>query len=293
MTDVPSPVQLKEAARMLMDIGDSVSEDEVSDRFTELAGEWHPDIDDREDASDRFKALNTARDILLDNVNLRDESTIATAENTLTDFISVNRLSDIDVPDPRSRGFASDPGERIDPTSVSRSDVSGVDPEERSEVMREVYLGVETLLVWQGTANLFDPDYTRQDFFRDLNGYIDNENPDDIQPSDYYNATSRGVRDDVTEENFVESIRTLELRLQDQYGSGASISEVARIISYFMVQGGFQIGPEGTVVGGNTFGGDPRFGRDSRFGRDNRFARGGGLTKGPDERFTEDDRFGR
>lgn len=282
MVDRLGPGEIKEAARRVLGLDRNPSDDEIQSAFREMSGKYHPDVSDEEGAEGMFTAINQARDVLLGNENLSDESVQATSTNVFSRALGEEEISEIESGSFSTQEFSSDPVQRTDPTGFDPSDFVGMGSEERSEVTREIYLGVETLLVWQGVSNLYEAGYDRQDFFQDLNDYIGEEDPESIEDVDYYHATLDGIRDEVDMEVYLNSISRLESNLQKQYGQGANVSEIAKIIANFMVQGGLTIGESGRIVGGSRLGNDPRFGRDERFGRDTRFGRDSRFARGPD-----------
>jgi len=271
------PIVLERLAAEVLDVSVDTPDDEVEDVHRDLVTEVHPDVSDAPNAAERFKAVNTAKDILVGDFDFADRASRSTAKETMSSIIGDEMVREIEESADTGPRYTGTAQKRTDPTGFDMSDFSGAGPDERAQMVKTVSLGVETMLVYQGVSNLYKTRYIREDFFEDVNDYIDTQDPERISYRDYYEATKEDLRQEVTREVFINSIQTFEEGLEQEYGQDTTISEVARIIAYFIVQGGVDIGLGERFIQSGAFGRDERFSRgrpsSTRFGRDERFGR--------------------
>lgn len=262
------------AARVL-DVEVSAGDADVEAAYRDKVAEWHPDVSDAPNAEERFKAADTARKILLGEVDFGDPDEVNTAESTLKRLFTEVEIEEAAEETAGGARYQSSAKKRTDPQSYDVSDFMGMSEEERSEMVQRVALGVETTIIYEAVQGLYQNGYTKDDFFNDINEYIGEAHPESITFGDYYDATGDSLREGVSRDLFLDSIRKVQSELQNQYGEGATLREVGRIVAYFIVQGGIDLGFGARFVG------------DSRFGRDDRFSRGGGSSSkfGRDRRF--------
>lgn len=261
----------------VLGIEPDADDDKVEEVYRNKVRDWHPDVSDDEDAEEKFKAADTARDVLLGDINFGERSEVSTAESTLKSLFDEGEIEEAARESEPSARYTSTAQKRTDPDSYSAEDFMGMSEEERSEMVQRVSLGVETTIIYQSVRGLYEKGYSKADFFNEINGYIGNNPLDEVGFNDYYKATKDSLRDGVSKELFIESVEKVQSELQNEYGEGATLREIARIISYFIVQGGVDLGIGARFVGDDRFGRDDRFSRgrrgDSRFGRDDRFDR--------------------
>lgn len=264
------------SARVL-DVDVDAPDSAVHGAYRDKVGEWHPDVSDDPQAEAKFKAADTARDILVGELDFSDTDKVRTAESTLKDLFPESEIKEAAKESADTPGYSSSAQKRTNPESYDVEDFMGMSQEERSEMVQRVALGVETTIIYDAIQGLYEQGYTRDDFFDDINEYIGETHPENIQFEDYYEATGDSLRGNVTRELFLDSISKVQDELQNEYGEGATLREVGRIVSYFIVQGGIDLGFAGRFVGDSRFGRDERFSRgrssDRRFGRDSRFDR--------------------
>lgn len=274
---MPSYNLLEVLSGRVLGVNPGADEDEIRSAFQDKVTEWHPDVSDDPDAQDKFQAANTARDILLGEFNFGDPDRVNTAEGVLKRLFTEDELQEASRETSDTTSYRSAAQKRTDPDSYDVSDFMGMSGDERQEMIQRVALGVETTLVYQAVQGLYVQGYNKDDFFTDVNDYIGEAHPNEITFDDYWEATNDNVRANVSRDIFIESMEKVQAELQQEYGDGASLREVARIVAYFMVEGGINVGAPGRMVGDSRFGKDARFSRggrgSSRFGRDSRFDR--------------------
>lgn len=272
---------LVELASRVLEVDTDASDSEVDSAFRRRSSEWHPDVSDDDDAQEKFLAARVARDVLLGDIDFTDSQDIRNAKDSLSAIFEEDVISDIsrEVSGPTeyssSAETRSDPREYADAASGPRG--GGID----RELQKEVALGVETVIIYEAVSNMYDFGYQQGDFFKDVNDYVGQADKDRIDFGDYYEATKGSLRDEVSRELFISSCEKIQDSLQDEYGQGTNIREVARIVAYYMVQGGINIGNFSNFVGRSDMGGDDRFTRGHPLGRHGRGSRG-------DSRFTRD-----
>lgn len=272
---------LEQLAAKVLEVDVDASEDEINEAYREKTSQWHPDVSDDPDATDKFTAASEAQDILLGDVDFSDPNSTRNAMNILTRIVDEDEVRGMRSETEKEVGYRSEAEARADPSEYSRQDFVGADPSEKREIMKEMALGVETMIIYRSVEGMYESGYGQEDFFEDINDYVGEASGDIIDFNDYYEATKDSLRDGVTRQLFVNSCEKVEENLQEEYGEGTNLREVARIVSYFMVQGGIRIGDIGRFVGTGPFGRDDRFttshplgGHGSRRGRDSRFTRG-------------------
>jgi len=275
---MPSYNLLEILAARVLGVSPSADDDTISSAYQQKVREWHPDVSDDPNATAKFKAADTARDILTGDLDFGDSDAVNTAENTLKDLFTETEIEDAARESTDTPRYSSSAQKRTDPQSYDVEDVMGMSKEERSEMIQRIALGVETMIIYESVQGLYEQGYSKDDFFHDVNDYIGSTSLDSMVFEHYYEATGHALREQVDRELFLDSISKVQDELQNEYGQGATLREVGRIVSYFMVEGGIDLGY------GHKFVGD-----DSRFGRDERFSRGGRS----DSRFGRDSRFDR
>ncbi len=273
---------LEELAARVLEVEPDASEKEVSSAFKDKSSEWHPDVSDDPNANEKFIAAEAARSILLGELDFSDRDKVRSARNNLSELFSESEINQLDRETSAEVGYRSGAEERSDPSGYSRQDFVGASPGEKREMIKEIALGVETVIIYQAVEGMFETGYDQEQFFKDVNDYVGEARSDTIDFDDYYEATKDSLRDEVTEGLFVNSCQKIQENLQQEYGNGTNIREVSRIVSHFMVQGGINIGDVGRFVGGGGVGDDDRFTRGHPLGRhgrgrrsDPRFTRGG------------------
>jgi len=278
---------LEELAARVLDVPPDADEDEVSAAFRDKSSDWHPDISDAPDAQQRFIAAQTARDVLLGNIDFSDFDKSRTAKSSLSHLFDESEVAELSESTKDRASYQSTAEARGNPESYTQADIAGATPDEKREMMKEIALGVETVIVYQSVEGLYERGYDEGQFFSDINDYIGEASKDRIDFSDYYEATKDSLREQVNEELFIDSCGKIQENLQSEYGEGTNIREVSRIVAHFMVQGGIDLGHFGRFVGGRRSGGDDRFTRDHPLG-------GHGRGRRSDPRYTRgDDRFSR
>lgn len=263
------------------------SDQEVKSAFRAAASNWHPDISDEDNAQELYMAADRARQILLGNFNPANRDQVETIEDILFAVFSEDEIDTARDEADAGSSYSSAASKRADPTGFDQADFEGMDPDERRYLVTRLALGIETLIVWQGTEGLYKTEYMKEDFFRDVNKYIGDRELSEFKLQHYYRATQGGIRDGVGEDLYVDTVHKVEHNLQQEYGDGTTIREVGKIVAYFMMEGSMRLGDLDRFVG------DMRYGRDSRFGRgDDRFG-DGPFSSGSDTRYGRDNRFGR
>lgn len=274
---MPSYNLLEILAARVLDVSPSADESMVQSAYRDKVGDWHPDVSDDPDAQEKFLAADTARNILTGEIDFSDADRVSTAESTLRRLFSDDEIEEAARESADTPRYSSSAQKRTDPESYTPEDFMGMSQQERSEMIQRVALGVETTIVYEAIQGLYEQGYDKADFFHDINDYIGSQHPDSIDFGDFYEATEDSLRQGVTEKLFSESIEKVQSELQQEYGDGATLREVGRIVSYFIVQGGIDLGIGARFVGSSSFGRDDRFSRgrgsDPRFGRDSRFDR--------------------
>jgi len=272
---------LRELAARVLDVPVDADEDMVSEAFREKSSSWHPDVSDEPDAMQKFIAAQSARDVLLGNIKFSNADKTRSAKDNLSALFDESEIDDIDESTSKDVGYRSSAETRTDPSQYTQRDVAGASSGEKREMMKEIALGVETTIIFQAAQGLYEQGYEEGDFFDDVNSYIEEARADSIDFGDYYQATWESLRNEVTEELFLNSCEKIQETLQTEYGEGTNIREVARIMAHFMVQGGIDIGDAGRFVGRADMGGDERFTRGHPLGRhgrgrrrDSRYTRG-------------------
>ena len=257
---------LEELARRVLDLPDDFTEDDVQSEFRTKSSEWHPDVNDDDDAGEMFIAAKAARDVLLGDIDFSDATDKRNAKEKLEDFFPEDVVDEVKQESGKSVGYRSTAEQRSDPESYTNTDFAKAGPDEKREIMKDVALGVETTIIFQSVQNMYEAGYMEEDFFEDVNEYIGEASSDVIDFSDYYNATKDSLRDEVTEGFFIESAEKIQESLEMEYGEGTTIREVARIVSHFLVQGGIDLGSIGRFVGSGFTGRDDNFTRDHPLG---------------------------
>lgn len=277
-----NPRLLKELAARTLEVDADASEDEVMSAYRQKSSDWHPDVSDDPDASEKFQAATAARDVLLGDVDFTDPDEVRSRRNNLAYLFDDDEVEEIQSRTESEVGYTSSADTRTDPGEYSRADFVGADPREKREMMKEVALGVETVIIFQSVEGMYEMGYDQEDFFEDVNDYIGEASEDQINFGDYYEATKGSLREEITRNLFINSCEKVQDNLQAEYGAGTNIREVARIVAHFVVQGGINIGDVGRFVGGGPMGGDDRFTRSHPLGRhgrtrrsDRRYTRGG------------------
>lgn len=287
---MPNETSLEIMASKILDVSKDPSEDEVQDAYRRKSKEWHPDISDDPEAGEMFKAVNQARDILIPSrgeFSFSDADDVTTAKNIFTRVLDEDEVEGaIEEADEASRSteYRGSTEKRTDPSGYSEADFTHGSASERSDTVKTVALGIETRIIFDAVSNLYSSGYSREDFFNEVNEYVEDYTGDSLTFSDFYEATDDNLRPEVTEELYVNTVERQQESLEEEYGQGTTISEVAKIISYFMVHGSIDLGMSSRFVGSNPFGEDSRFGRDERFSRGGSIG-GGSRTHGRDERF--------
>lgn len=273
---------LKELASRVLEVDVDASEKEIKAAYRDKSSDWHPDVSDDPDAQDKFIAAGNARDVLLGDMDFSDPAQVKNTKDSLSILFSEEELNEIDREKGSRVNYRSEAETRSDPQSYTREDFVGATPDDKREMMKDIALGVETVVIYESVEGMYLMGYDQDDFFNDVNDYIGEASEDQIDFEDYYEATKDSLRDEVTKELFINSCEKVQDNLQSEYGEGTNIREVARIIAHFMVQGGINIGDLGRFVGRSDIGDDPRFTRSHPLGRhgrgrrgDPRFTRGG------------------
>ena len=267
---------LENLAAKVLGISKDSPADEINSVTKEKKKEFHPDLKDERDTTEDFKAVNTAGDILTGEFDFTDSDKVRTAKEVMERVLAQSEIDDA-KPTKKRSGYKGEATSRRDPGSYNIEDISTMSKENREAMIKKVALGIETNILYEGVSSLYEQGYDKDSFFNDVNSYISEYEGETIAFGDYYEATEQSLRDDVTKSLFIDSAERVQDELQNEYGEGATLGEIARIISYFMIQGGIDLGYGERFVGDDRFGRDDRFssgGRgDSRFGRDSRFDR--------------------
>lgn len=273
---------LEELASRVLEVDPDAEEEEITAAFRDKSSTWHPDVADDDVGTDKFIAAQAARDVLLDDVNFSDPNDVNTARKNLSRLFDDSEISEIEKDTSHGVGYRSEAEQRSDPEGFSRRDFAGASAEDKRQMIKEIALGVETVIIYQSVEGMYEIGYTEQDFFEDVNEYIGEASSDTIDFDDYYQATKGSLREEVTENLFINTCEKIQDNLQNEYGAGTNIREVARIVAHFMVQGGIDLGDVGRFVGGGGIGGDDRFTRSHPLGRhgggrrsSGKFTRGG------------------
>jgi len=278
---------LEEMAARVLDVPVDAGDDEISAAFRQRSSDWHPDTNDGPEAEDRFKAANRAKEVLSGDIDFSDQNNVRSAKRSISYLFDEGYMEQPDIDAGGGTEYQSSAEARADPESYTQADIAGATPDEKREMMKEIALGVETTIVYQSVEGLYQTGYDEGQFFAEINDYIGEADKDRINFNDYYEATSESLREEVTEELFVDSCGKIQENLQSEYGEGTNIREVSRIVAHFMVQGGIDLGHFGRFVGGRRARGDDRFSRDHPLG-------GHGRRRRSDPRYTRgDDRFSR
>lgn len=276
---------IEEMAAKVLGIDRHASDDEIDDAWNEKVKGSHPDASDSDGSAEEFQAATTARKILKEDIDLSDPNTLRNIRDDLTKVVDegdVRRDSGIDE---GGVGYSSSAERRTSPGEYTRQDFARASAEEKREMMKEVALGIETTIIFNGVKNLYERGYLEEDFFEDINEYIGEASTERIDFEDYYEATKHNIRDGVAKEFFLDTMENVQDNLQREYGQGTNIREVSRIVAHFIIKGGVDIGDVGNFVGRGDIGDDPRFTRDHPLGGHGSMSRG-------DSRFTrDDDRF--
>lgn len=265
---------LEELASRVLEVDTDASDNEVQNAFRDKSSDWHPDVNDAPDAREKFVAAQTARDILLGEIDFSDPDATRTARRSLSELFSDSEMESIDKETGSHVGYRSEAETRSDPEQYTQADFAGADPGEKRQMMKEVALGVETVIIYQAVEGMYDTGYREDDFFEDVNDYVGEARSDTIDFNDYFEATQGGLRDEVTRSLFINNCEKIEENLQVEYGQGTNIREVARIVAHFMVQGGIDIGDVGRFVGGGGISDDSPYTRSHPLGGHGRGRRG-------------------
>lgn len=273
---------LEALAQRVLEVGEDADEEEIQAAFREKSSSWHPDVSDDDDATDKFIAAQAARDVLLGDIDFGDPDEARTAQSNLSEIFSDDEIDDLDKETSEQVSYRSEAETRTDPSGYTREDFVGADTGEKRQMIKDIALGVETVIIHQAVEGMYERGYTEEDFFDDINEYVGEASKDQIDYGDYYEATKDSLRSEVTEALFINSCEKIEENLQQEYGQGTNIREVARIVAHFMVQGGINIGQVGRFVGGGGVSDDPRYTRSHPLGghgrgrrQDRRYTRGG------------------
>lgn len=254
---------LENLAKEFMDFDDDPSDEEVSERFTELAGKYHPDQSDlpSDEANDMFNATTTSRDILKDNIEIGEVRKIRNGVSQLETALDSVQVADIKqdtiagtgTDKTRTPSGVSSTGERANPADFAGMDFSAASKSEREEIIREIALGYSVRLRYNAVQGLLERGINEDQFYDAVNKYVDETGKGLLNNSDYYDAVEDMVRDQVGRQVFVNSIEKVENELAREYAPGAGIDEVAEIIASMVVQGHIDIGLGEFMVGHDNF----------------------------------------
>lgn len=265
---------LEELASRVLEVDTDATDSQIQQAFRDKSSDWHPDVSDDPNAQDKFVAAQAARDVLLGDIDFSDPDSTRNARRNLAQLFSESVVENIDQETSSDVGYRSEAETRSDPEGFTRADFAGASPGDKRQMIKEVALGVETVIIYQAVEGMYETGYREEDFFEDVNDYVGEARQDTIDFDDYYQATKEGLRDEVTESLFINNCEKIQENLQVEYGQGTNIREVARIVAHFMVQGGIDIGDVGRFVGGGGISDDSPYTRDHPLGGHGRGRRG-------------------
>lgn len=229
---------IREAAAEYLDLQEGATEDEIRAEYRGKVVDYHPDTSDRDDAEERFKALESSKDILIGNIDPTERSRLDTVERQLSQFVDIDQSGGV------TQG-ATTSGEATE-EDIFDTFFGEVDDEVAMASSRAVKID----MVYEATQSLYRPDVTTDDFVEAVMEYEPDQENGMRSEALYWEAARPLVAEQVSEELFHQAWERMEQKVGEQYGGGTDIDQIAMVVGQLIARGSSDIGDPSQFVHG-------------------------------------------
>lgn len=267
-----SQALLERLAEEILGLEEGYDEDDVKSNYRKLQGSLHPDVNDSPDAEEQFKAVQTAKEFLDGDLDLRTLNQRQNASDSMAYGLEQGKVSEIKRELSRQAGSSRTVDRGTGPDFHDVDDFIGASGAVRQSMIQELSIAIEGLLIYGAVQELYESGYSQIDFFDDVKEYIDGNEITDIDRSIYWKATRENSKTLTEKKDFDREVGKVQERLFDEHGPNAQMRDVANIMANLIASGMMDLGDVSNMAWEDIFSdGDDVFGDsgifDSRRGR--------------------------
>lgn len=278
-TQPPSPSEWQKVinlAERVLGLPLGYEESDIELRYRTFVTNVHPDVVDdelSEEANRLFRTVDFSKDVLEDNISRSDITNVSSRIDLLEDVFDEPGMSSLreeamddsedlgeeiteEVQEQRERRGGVDytsREKRKSPGDFDSSKFGAVTGEKREDLIEEVSLGMRVMLRFNAVDPLLKQGVTQEDFYNEVNDFIDETGKGSLSNGDYYASVKNLVRKQVTKDIFTGAIDRVESNLGQEYVPGAGIDEIADVIAMLVVDGQIKLGFEEFRAGRSNF----------------------------------------